>query len=86
MVGTSWLYLFRFLWGAVTPVGGLNAYCGLTIPSTWLVCDGSAVSRTSFVQLFKAIGTTFGPGDGTTTFNIPNLAAPYPNVTWIIKA
>jgi hypothetical protein len=47
-----------------------------------LLCDGSAVSRTSFPQLFAVIGTIWGVGDGSTTFNIPNLlAASLPNAT-----
>jgi microcystin-dependent protein len=37
----------------------------------WLLCNGSAISRTTYSQLFTAIGTTFGAGDGSTTFNIP---------------
>ena len=44
-----------------------------TIPSGWLLCDGSAVSRTTYAELFAAIGTTYGVGDGTTTFNLPNF-------------
>lgn len=40
--------------------------------SGWLVCDGSAVSRTTYAALFAAIGTTFGVGDGSTTFNLPD--------------
>lgn len=42
------------------------------IPSGWLLCDGSAVSRTTYSELFAKIGTTYGVGDGTTTFNLPN--------------
>src|SRR6185503_20590605 len=42
-------------------------------PSGWLNCDGSAVSRTTYANLFAAIGTTFGAGDGSTTFNVPDL-------------
>ncbi len=42
-------------------------------PSGWLLCDGSAINRTTYAVLFAAIGTTFGVGDGSTTFNIPNL-------------
>ncbi|HID72544.1 TPA: hypothetical protein EYP38_01265 [Candidatus Micrarchaeota archaeon] len=42
-------------------------------PSGWLLCDGSAVSRTTYADLFDAIGTTFGAGDGSTTFNVPDL-------------
>lgn len=44
-----------------------------TVPSGWLVCNGAAVSRTDYVDLFNAIGTTFGTGDGATTFNLPDL-------------
>lgn len=43
-----------------------------TIPSGWLLCDGRAVMRAAFPALFAAIGTTYGVGDGTTTFNLPN--------------
>jgi microcystin-dependent protein len=39
----------------------------------WLPCDGSAVSRTTYALLFAAIGTTYGPGDGSTTFTVPDL-------------
>jgi len=42
-------------------------------PVGWLLCDGSAVSRTQYPALFTAIGTTWGPGDGTTTFNLPDF-------------
>lgn len=44
----------------------------VTLPEGWLVCDGSAVSRTTYAELFDVIGTTYGVGDGTTTFNLPN--------------
>ena len=46
---------------------------GLAIPDGFLLCDGSAVSRTTYDNLFGAIGTTYGSGDGSTTFNLPNL-------------
>lgn len=48
-------------------------YAGSTAPSGFLVCDGSAISRTTYSDLFDTIGITYGSGDGTTTFNIPNL-------------
>lgn len=57
--------------GAV--VGSIIAYAGTTIPSGYLLCDGSAISRTTYSALFSAIGTTYGAGDGNSTFNIPNL-------------
>jgi microcystin-dependent protein len=55
------------------PVGAIMPFAGGTPPSGWLICDGSEVSRTVFAPLFAAIGTTFGSGDGSTTFNLPDL-------------
>ncbi len=55
------------------PAGMIAPFAGGTPPAGWLFCDGSAVSRTVFGVLFSAIGTTFGPGDGATTFNLPDL-------------
>lgn len=55
------------------PSGAFTWYCGSSAPTGWLECDGSAVSRTTYSDLFTAIGTTFGSGDGSTTFNIPDL-------------
>lgn len=49
------------------------AYAGATAPEGFLFCDGQAVSRTDYARLFAVIGTTFGAGDGTTTFNVPDL-------------
>lgn len=54
--------------------GEVIAYAGATTPSGWLLCNGGAVSRTTYSDLFTAIGTTYGVGDGSTTFNLPNLA------------
>lgn len=48
-------------------------YGGASNPSNWLLCDGSAVSRTTYAELFGVISTTFGAGDGSTTFNLPDL-------------
>lgn len=45
-----------------------------TAPDGWLLCDGAAVSRTTYAALFAAIGTTFGAGDGSTTFNLPDAS------------
>lgn len=45
------------------------------VPGDFLECDGSAVSRTTYANLFQLIGTTFGPGDGSTTFNLPTYGA-----------
>lgn len=54
------------------PAGIIQMFAGNTIPAGWLLCDGSAVSRTDYAKLFSAIGTTWGAGDGSTTFNLPN--------------
>jgi len=60
------------------PAGVVTAYAGATAPTGWLVCDGSAVSRTTYAKLFTAISTAWGVGDGSLTFNLPDLreAAP----------
>lgn len=50
----------------------------LTAPTGWHLCDGSAISRTTFATLFAAIGTTYGVGDGSTTFNVPDLRQRFP--------
>ena len=59
--------------GVMTPIASVEMYAGATAPSGWLLCDGSAVSRTTYANLFAAIGTTYGTGDGSTTFNLPDL-------------
>ena len=53
--------------------GTILSWSSATIPSGWLVCDGSAISRTTYKALFNAIGETYGAGDGATTFNLPDL-------------
>jgi microcystin-dependent protein len=54
------------------PPGTVVAYAGPVVPSGWLLCDGSAVSRTQYANLFSAMGTSSGSGDGATTFNLPD--------------
>lgn len=54
-------------------VGAVLPFAGNTLPDGWLLCDGSAVDRTLYAALFNVIGTTYGSGDGSTTFNVPNL-------------
>lgn len=56
----------------VMPTGCVVDYAGSSAPAGWLFCDGSAVSRTNYAALFAAISTTFGAGDGSTTFNLPD--------------
>lgn len=53
--------------------GMLMPYAGASAPSGWLLCYGQAISRTTYADLFSAIGTVYGTGDGSTTFNLPDL-------------
>ena len=55
------------------PAGIVSAFVGVTAPAGWLMCYGQAVSRTEYSALFTALSTTYGSGDGSTTFNVPDL-------------
>lgn len=57
----------------IPPAGAVLFFAQATAPVGWLVCDGAVVSRTSYAKLFAAIGTTYGAGDGVTTFKLPEL-------------
>jgi microcystin-dependent protein len=63
-------------------IGEIRAYSGASMSAPnaagWYLCDGSAKSRTAFVSLFSVVGTTFGAGDGSTTFNLPDLRGKFP--------
>lgn len=59
------------------PVGSLMPYAGTTPPDGWLICDGSEISRTTYARLFSVIGTTYGAGDGNSSFNLPDLWSAY---------
>ena len=61
------------LTAAVFETGDIKASAVSAVPTGWLECDGSAVSRTTYSALFTAIGTTYGVGDGSTTFNVPDF-------------
>ena len=56
----------------LVPAGTMVHFAGKTVPKGWLLCNGAAVSRTTYARLYSAIGTTWGTGDGSTTFNLPN--------------
>jgi microcystin-dependent protein len=58
--------------------GIISQFAGATAPPGYLLCDGTAVSRTTYSSLFGTIGTTYGAGNGTTTFNLPNLKGRVP--------
>jgi len=57
----------------IVPSGALMPYAGTSAPTGFLLCDGSAVSRSTYATLFSAISTTYGSGDGSSTFNLPDL-------------
>lgn len=59
--------------GDSAPIGQVSMYAGSTAPDGFLMCDGSAVSREIYKDLYRVIGTTYGTGDGSTTFNLPNI-------------
>lgn len=54
------------------PPGTVMAYAGSTAPTGWLLCNGQAVSRSTYANLFAAVSTTYGNGDGSSTFNLPD--------------
>lgn len=62
----------------LNPPGMVVPFAGSAAPDHWLMCDGSAVSRSTYADLFTAIGTAFGAGDGSTTFNVPDLRSRLP--------
>ena len=64
--------------GGVGMVGEVRMYAGATAPVGWLICDGSDVSRTTYAALYAIIGNTFGNGNGTTTFNLPDMRSRLP--------
>lgn len=61
-----------------TPSGLISVFAGSVAPDGWLICDGSEISRTTYANLFAVIGTTYGSGDDSTTFNLPNLKGRIP--------
>lgn len=63
---------------ADAPIGAILPYGGTTAPSGWLLCQGQAISRTDYADLFNTIGTAYGTGNGSTTFNIPDLRETIP--------
>lgn len=60
------------------PIGGIIPFAGPVAPAGWLICNGAAVSRITYKQLFEVIGTTYGAGDGATTFHLPDLRQRFP--------
>jgi microcystin-dependent protein len=68
--GTTWVSSAPV---ETTPSGAIISYAGASAPSGWLLCGGQAVSRSTYSSLFSVVGTTYGAGDGSSTFNLPDL-------------
>lgn len=64
--------------GGPVPPGGMVMWGAAAAPTGWLLCDGSAVSRSTYADLFAAISTTYGVGNGSTTFNVPDFRQRFP--------
>jgi microcystin-dependent protein len=60
------------------PIGSVIMFAGTTAPTGWLLCYGQAISRSTYSGLFAIIGTAYGVGDGTTTFNLPDMRGRFP--------
>ena len=60
------------------PAGVMHQYAGASAPAGYLLCDGSTVSRTIYASLFAVLSTTYGAGDGSTTFHLPDLRGRVP--------
>jgi microcystin-dependent protein len=80
---TTQLATTAFTLANSVPTGGLMMWSTGTAPSGWLLCAGAAVSRSTYSALFAIIGTTFGVGDGSTTFNVPNYTNRMPYGTTV---
>ena len=63
---------------ADAPIGTISPFGGSSVPSGYLLCNGQAVNRTTYAELFAVIGTAFGTGDGSTTFNVPDMRESVP--------
>jgi len=66
------------VFGAEIPIGAGMLWYTDTAPANWLICDGTAISRTQYASLFNTMGTAYGIGDGATTFNLPDLRQRFP--------
>ena len=77
----GWIVLGKFQNNAnvaATPSGAILQFAGSTAPDGWLICNGATVSRSTYANLFAAISTTYGAGNGSTTFQIPDLRGRVP--------
>jgi microcystin-dependent protein len=70
---TSFDFRIRTLEDEVTPTGSVTMFAGAAAPSGWFLCNGQAISRTTYATLFALVGTTYGAGNGSSTFNVPDF-------------
>jgi microcystin-dependent protein len=63
---------------AIAPTGTVLPFAGTTAPDGWLLCDGTEKSRATYAKLFAVIADTYGVGDGSTTFNVPDMRGVFP--------
>ena len=61
------------IYSSAVPIGSVLEFAGSSAPTGFLLCDGTAINRVTYADLFAIIGTTYGVGDGSTTFNLPNI-------------
>lgn len=78
VIAYTGVYFEVLLQNVTVPVGQITSYAGASAPAGYLLCDGAAVSRTTYSTLFGVISTTYGVGDGSTTFNVPDLVRRVP--------
>jgi len=69
---------FQGLQSSITPIGVIRFFAGSVVPNGWLLCNGSTVSRKTYGDLFKVIGTTFGAGNSNDTFTLPDMRGRIP--------
>lgn len=70
--------LWTFIENRIEKPGMIKPFAGAAAPTGYLACDGAAVSRSTYSDLFTAIGTAWGVGDGSTTFNVPDFRGKFP--------
>ena len=70
---SQWISLYSAINNISSPAGSVMSFAASTPPSGWVECDGATLSRTTYADLFAAIGTIYGTGNGSTTFNLPDL-------------
>lgn len=69
----SYRYFDGTTWQGLPPIGIVEPFAGSTAPTGWILCYGQAISRTTYSMLFDVIGDIYGAGNGSTTFNLPDL-------------